>query len=664
MIPEETKNRILDAARIEEVVGDFVTLKRRGASFVACCPFHNEKTPSFHVTPSRGIYKCFGCGKAGSSVGFLMDYEHLDYPEALRYLANKYHIEIQEKEETAEDIARKQHRETLFLVNDFAQKFFVENLQSGEGRAIGYAYLRSRGLSDETIARFGLGWSPADRTALAKAAVAAGFKEEYLIEAGLCVKYDDGRLCDRFHDRVTFPIHAVSGRVIGFSCRILVEKENTGKYMNSPETEIYVKSRALYGVYLAKSEISKLDKCYLVEGNVDVVSMHQLGITNLLASCGTALTSEQVRLIKKYTDNVTVMYDGDSAGIKAAVKAIKLILAEDMNVRLVLLPDGEDPDSYSRKHTLEEVRSFLDTHEQDFISFMADRDQTDGDPIKKAALISDISGAISLVSDAMKRTVLAQACADRFGIDQEVIFGHIKAAREKAIEEAAASEDRARRRVEAGLEPVAPYEEAQPTVSQKPLELNDLETNKVLASAEKDLLYFILSYGTMVLDFESDSEYYSGSEEDKPFVADFIRDSIESDGSFFQNDIYRQVYDQYFVMYDEGLEQDEMLRRLLNSEDRNVAFVTAELSVEKYQLTVKALQNSMTTVESWLVKQVPKAILYYAERRFEDMIQKLRAELQGCADADRQIAIMTDLSKFQKAQAKVKVMLGRERKDN
>lgn len=663
MIPEETKNRILDAARIEEVVGDFVTLKRRGASFVACCPFHQEKTPSFHVTPSRGIYKCFGCGKAGSSIGFLMDYEHLTYPDALRYLANKYHIEIEEKEETAEDIAKKQHRETLFLVNDFAQKFFENNLQSGEGRAIGYAYLRSRGLSDETIAKFGLGWSPSDRTALAKAALEAGFKEEYLIEAGLCVRYDDGRLCDRFHDRVTFPIHAVSGRVVGFSCRILVERENTGKYMNSPETEIYVKSRTLYGVYLAKSEISKQDKCYLVEGNVDVVSMHQLGITNLLASCGTALTSEQVRLIKKYTDNVTVMYDGDKAGINAAVKAIKLILAEDMNVRLVLLPDGEDPDSYSRKHTLEEVKLFLDTHEQDFISFMADRVQVDGDPVKKAELISDISGAISLVSDAMKRTVFAQVCAERFGIDQEVVFGHIKAAREKAMEVAAASEERTRRRVDSGLDPVAPYEVEQPVVAQKPFDLEALETNKVLASAEKDLLYFILSYGTKVLNFESDSEYYSGSEEDKPLVADFIRDSIETDGSFFQNEIYRKVYDAYFVMYDEGLEQDEMLCRLLNSEDRDLAFVAAELSVEKYQLTVEALQKSMTTEDSWLVRQVPKAILYYAERRFEDMIQNLRKELQNCTDADRQVAIMTDLSKFQKAQSKVKVMLGREKKD-
>lgn len=667
MIPEETKNQILDAARIEEVVGDFVTLKRRGVSFVACCPFHNEKTPSFYVTPSKGIFKCFGCGVAGSSVGFLMEYEHLSFEEALRYLAAKYHIEIKEKEETAEDIMRRQHGESLYLVNEFAQKFFVENLQSGEGRAVGYAYLRSRGLSDETIAAFGLGWSPSRRTALSEAAIQAGFKEEYLIEAGLCTKYDDGRLVDRFHDRVTFPIRNVGGRVIAFSCRILVESENTGKYMNSPETQIYVKSRALYGLYLAKSEISRQDKCYLVEGNIDVVSMHQLGIRNLLASCGTALTSDQVRMIKRFTENVTVLYDGDKAGIKASIKAIRLILAEGMNVRLVLLPDGHDPDSYSRGHSLEEVRAFLDAHEQDFISYMKAMSDVDGDPIRKADLISDISDAIALVPDTVKRSVFAQACAESFGIDQSVVYDRIIKDRTKAREEALAAGERARRREDAGLGNVAPFEQetlhlaGHHTAEHQPRTLEEMETNRILGQAERDLLFFILAHGTSTLNFESDSEFYSETE--APLVAGFIRESLESDGSSFQNEVYKKTYDAYFRMYDEGLSQSEMFSRLMNDEDREIAFVTAELSLEKYQLTVERLQRAMTTEDSWLVRQVPKAVLFYVERRFEDMIQRLKQELVTETDTQKQFQIMSDLVKFQKSQIKVKVMLGRDRKD-
>ena len=290
MIPQETVDLILDTARIEDVIGDFVSLKRRGANLVACCPFHNEKTPSFYVSPSKGIYKCFGCGKAGSAVGFLMEYEHSSYAEALRYLARKYHIEIQEEEESAEDIAYRQRRESLMLVSDFAEKFFAEQLKEGEGRSVGYAYYRNRGLEDETIAKWGLGWAPSGRTALIDAAKAAGYKMEYLVGAGLAVEREDGSLADKFRERVMFPIHSVSGRVIAFSGRTL-HADNPAKYVNSPETEIYVKSRNLLGIYFAKSEISRLGKCILVEGNMDVVMMHQLGIRNVVASCGTSLTA-------------------------------------------------------------------------------------------------------------------------------------------------------------------------------------------------------------------------------------------------------------------------------------------------------------------------------------------------------------------------------------
>ena len=338
MIPYETVDRILDTAQIADVVGDFVTLKKRGANYTACCPFHNEKTPSFYVSPSKGIYKCFGCGKSGTAVGFVMEHESLSYVEALKYLAKKYHIEVVEKEETAEEIAQKQRNESLLLVSEYAGKFFKDSLQTPEGQAIGYQYFKSRGLEDETIRKYGLGWAPTDRRALSEAARAAGYKEEFLTETGLCIRYDDGRLVDRFFDRVIFPIHSVSGRVIAFGGRTLKTDKTVAKYVNSPSTEIYDKSRSLYGIYFAKNEISRQDKCILVEGYLDVLSMHQLGITNVVASSGTSLTVDQIRLIRKFTSNVTIIYDGDSAGIKAALRGIGLVLKEGLNVKIVLLP--------------------------------------------------------------------------------------------------------------------------------------------------------------------------------------------------------------------------------------------------------------------------------------------------------------------------------------
>ena len=323
MIPQDTVNKILDAAQIVDVVSDFVTLKRRGANFVACCPFHNEKTPSFYVSPSKGIYKCFGCGKSGSAVGFVMEHESLTYVEALKYLARKYGIPVVEKEETAEDVAKRQRSESLLLVSEAAHKFFISSLwDTEEGRAVGYAYFRSRGLEDETIRKYGLGWAPKDRQAWLSEAMAKGYKEEYLVDTGLCIKYDDGHLADRFFDRVMFPVHSISGRVIAFGGRTLRSDKTVAKYVNSPETEIYDKSRSLYGIWFAKGEMSRADKCYLVEGYLDVLSMHQLGICNVVASSGTSLTVPQIRLIKKFTENVTIMYDGDSAGIKAAIRGI------------------------------------------------------------------------------------------------------------------------------------------------------------------------------------------------------------------------------------------------------------------------------------------------------------------------------------------------------
>ena len=665
MIPQETVDRILDTARIDEVVGDFVTLRRRGANLVACCPFHNEKTPSFYVSPSKGIFKCFGCGKAGSAVGFVMEHEHYTYVEALKYLANKYHIEVQEKEETVEDIAARQRTESLMLVSEFAQKFFVNSLlHTDEGRNVGLAYLHSRGLDDETIERFGLGWAPSGWTALTDAALAEGYKAEYLVEAGLCIQSENGRVTDRFHERAMFPIHSMAGRVIAYSGRTLHNDGNIAKYVNSPETPIYVKSRALYGIWLAKGEISKADKCFLAEGNVDVVSMHQLGLRNVVASCGTSLTEEQIRIIKKFTGNITVMYDGDKAGIHAAQRAIGMILKEGMNVSLVLFPDGDDPDSFCRKHTLEEVQAFIAENEMDFVSYMAlVNPVAANDPLRRANLINEISDTVALIPDAVKRSVFVDAVSQRFGVETRIIFERINADRRQMREDEQKEAERARRRAAAGLQPdYDPARDETPAPAPRPAEqgLSSLEENKTLAPAERELLSFIMSYGTSELDFESDSDYYSGSEDDKPTVADFIRASMEADGISFANKAFRDAYDAYMREYDEGYEQDEIVRMLLNSPDRTVAFVAAELSMEKHQLTVKNFEQALTTTSSWLVNFVPKAILVYAEKRIEDRMAGLIKSLATAPEGE-QTAIMAEMQKLSAAQKRVKVKIGREK---
>ena len=661
MIPQETVNLILDTARIEDVVGDFVTLKRRGSSLWACCPFHNEKTPSFHVEPARGIYKCFGCGKSGTAVGFLMEYERLSYVDALRYLARKYHIEVQEEEESAEEIARRQRSESLLLVSDFARQFFNDQLKSGEGRSVGYAYYRSRGIEDETIARWSLGWAPAGRSGLVEAARKAGYKDEYLLGAGLAVQNDDGSLTDRFRERVMFPIHTVSGRVIAFSGRTL-KSDNPAKYVNSPETEIYVKSRNLMGIYFAKGEIARADRCILVEGNVDVVMMHQLGITNVVASCGTSLTVEQVRLIKKFTENVTIMYDGDSAGIHAAERAVPMILDEGMNVRIVPLPEGEDPDSFSRSHSRDEVRAYIEANEKDFIVFHTDRllAQAAGDPLRKAGLINGIADTIAHIPDAVKRTTYAEAVARQFDMEVGNLLERIGRTRRALQEEELKAKEREERRRRNGLPP-------EPGLADAPDEPGELprtdapvpEENRILGPAERDLLYFLLRYGCNQLDFESDSEYYSGSEQDKPTVADFIHGAL-SDGTRMGNSAYAAVYDAFFALYDEGLSQEEIVKRLLDSADRRMAGIVSELSTEKYQLTVEAFERSLTTTDSWLVAQVPRAILNDAERRLQSRYEQLRLSLSD-AQPDTEPAILQEMIKIQTAQRRIRQKMGREK---
>ena len=658
MIPQETVQLILDTARVEDVVGDFVTLKRRGSSLWACCPFHNEKTPSFHVEPSRGIYKCFGCGKSGTAVGFVMEYEKLSYTEALKYLARKYHIEVKEKEESAEDIAARQRNESLLAVSEFAFNFYKEQLSTEEGRAVAVQYFHSRGLEDQTIAKYGLGWDPKSKSAFTEAAKEAGYKDEYLLETGLCAQWDtDGSLHDRFYDRVMFPIHSVSGRVIAFGGRTLFTDKSVAKYVNSKESEIYVKSRSLYGIYFAKSAISRSDKCYLVEGYLDVLSMHQLGITNVVASSGTSLTVEQIRLIKRFTENVTIMYDGDSAGIHAALRGIDLILKEGMNVKVVLIPDGDDPDSYARKHTLEEVEAFIASNEQDFIAFKADLllDEAGNDPLKRANLINDIADTVAGIPDAVKRSVYTDSIAAKFRIDADILTDRVRRTRERIQGE---ERTQAQREAARARQTETPAQEPEPAVYTPPVnELSALETqNPQVAPSERELLGFILTDGCTQLVFESDSEFYDP--EGSQTVAEFIDGALSGDDIQFANEGYRRTYDAYFTLYDEGKSQEEIIRDLLNGADDTVRFVASQLSDVKYALTVKHFQEALTTRDSWLTNFVPKAILAFHDKRLQSERLALTREL-ATAGPERQLEILSALERINEMKKRINIKLGR-----
>ena len=647
MIPKETVDLILDTARVEEVVGDFVTLKRRGSSYVACCPFHNEKTPSFHVTPSKGIYKCFGCGKAGSAVGFVMEYEHMTYPEALRYLARKYNIEVKEEEESAEQIAARQRSESLMAVSEFARQFFSDQLQSPEGKAVGYRYYRNRGIEDTTIRQWSLGWAPSGKTALVDAARAAGYKDEYLVAAGLAIQQDNGSLVDKFRERVMFPIHSVSGRVIAYSGRTL-KADNPAKYVNSPETEIYIKSRNLLGIYFAKSEIAKADRCILVEG----------------ASCGTSLTEEQIRLIGKFTQNITIMYDGDKAGLHAAIRAISLILREGMNPRVVFLPDGDDPDSFSRKHTLEEIQAFIAEHEQDGIVFKTDLmlQEAGDDPLKKANLINEIADTVAEIPDAIKRQVYVETVARRFEIETDIIQERVRKTREKLRKEAPVH---GRREMpdQVGHDGTQVGHDGEASL---PAQTGNLsrqvqKRERILEPSERELLRFILQYGRTPLQFESDSDFYD--EEGTQTVAEFIDAALGTDDIHFANTAYEATYQAYFQDYDQGLEQDAIVRNLLNGENREIAGVAADLATEKYELTVHNFSEALTTTDSWLVNYVPKAILVYHDKRISAQQQELKQKL-GSPDLSQadMVSLLNQLNKLNEIKKTINIKLGRIKK--
>jgi len=425
MIYQDTINKIMDTARIEEVVGDFVSLKKRGTSLIGNCPFHNEKTPSFHVSVTKGIYKCFGCGKGGDAVHFIMDHEKYSYPEALKYLAQKYNIEVEEKEQSPQDVEANNARESLYVVSQYAAHYFANELWTGEqGRAIGLSYFKERGFREDIIKKFDLGYSPDQWDALILSAKAAGHKEEYLERTGLSVRNEKGRVYDRFRGRVMFPIHNFTGRVIGFGGRTLKTDKNVPKYVNSPESDIYHKSNVLYGLFQAKKAIRDADNCYLVEGYADVLSVHQAGIENVVASSGTSLTVEQIRLIGRFTENVTILYDGDAAGIKASLRGLDMILEEGLNVKVVNFPDGHDPDSYMHKVGAGAFKLYIENNRKDFILYKADilLKEAGTDPIKRAGIIRDIVESIAKIPDDIKASVFIRECSRLLQVEERMLL--------------------------------------------------------------------------------------------------------------------------------------------------------------------------------------------------------------------------------------------------
>jgi len=633
MISKTIIDKILDTAQIVDVVGDFVTLKRRGANYTACCPFHNEKTPSFSVSPTRGIYKCFGCGKAGNVVNFVMEHEQLSYVDALKYLGKKYDIEVADREESAYEVESRLKGESLMIVSQFAQDFYTNALwNSQKGQAIGISYFKERGFSDETIKKFALGWAPDGKDGMSQAALRAGYKKEFLIATGLGIEREgSGEIVDRFYDRVIFPIHSISGRVIAFGGRTLRTDKKVAKYINSPESEIYVKSRSLYGIFFAKSAISKLQKCYLVEGYTDVISLHQAGVENVVASSGTSLTTDQIRLIKRFSPQVTVLYDGDAAGIKASIRGIDMLLEEGLQVKVVLFPDGEDPDSYSRKHSTDELKDFLKESEQDFIAFKTQllAEDTKRDPIKRAQLISEVVASIAVIPDAISRTVYIEDCSQRLKIDESILSQEVKKLRKKRQYGAYSSDSSFEQ--EPGLPKYFPPLETGERVP-------EFVTNTYCEPAEKELLYYLIKFGEHAL-------YGKDEGEDTTItVSQFILTELQNDDLELQNLVYKSIFDEYYQIREMG--QEGIQKHFLNHRNQDYVNVVLSILHQEHSLTIKLYIKTIIPEENVLSTVVPKSILIYKAKitsiAYQNLCDKL-ATVQEAKDSEQQNNILKQL---------------------
>ena len=580
MIPKDVIERIHTAAKIEEVVGDYVTLRKRGANLIGLCPFHHEKTGSFTVSPSKGIYKCFGCGVSGNAIGFVMEIEQCSYIEAVKQLGKKYHIDVPEREMTAEEQQRQDDRESMFVVNDFANQWFQQQLwETQEGQAIGLSYFRERGLRDDIIRKYQLGYSPEKGNPLAKALQAKGFKEQFIINnvdtkigVGVVGKSEDGRLYDRFRDRVMFPIFTVSGKPVAFAGRILKKKDNVGKYVNSPDSLIYSKTNELYGLFQAKQSIARADMCYLVEGQMDVISMHQSGIENVVASGGTALTKPQIRLIQRFTSNITVLYDGDAAGIHAALRGIDMFLEEGFNVKVVLLPDGEDPDSYAQNHDSTEFIRYIEEHQTDFIRFksaLLSKDAGD-DPQKRASFIKDITSSIAIIPDMITRQVYIKDSAERLHMSEKVLTNEVVNLRRKKMEE--------RNKAKEGgshTEEGVPSSEEIPSSPTTPTDTPTVRESAPLSGLEANyynLMQLVVKYGERPI--EVDGTVYS--------IGDLIILTLEADEIQPPIPVYQTMIDEFKQhSKEEGFKAETFFKF---HPDPQVCKMAVEMIAEKYRV--------------------------------------------------------------------------------
>ena len=608
MIDQSTVARIFDSAEITEVVSDFVTLKKRGVNFLGLCPFHNEKSPSFTVSPAKGIYKCFGCGKGGNSVNFIMEHEHLDYVGALKYLAKKYHIEVVEKELSPEQERQKNDRESMMIVNSFAQKSFTQNLyEHAQGMAIGMGYMRERGFRDDIIKKFQVGYCLEAWDAFSNHALDCGYKKEYLVKTGLSIEKEN-RLLDRFRGRVIFPIHGIAGRVQAFGGRILKNDAKAAKYLNSPESEVYHKSRILYGIFQAKKSIVQNEKCFLVEGYTDVLSFHQAGIENVVASSGTALTADQIRLIKRFTNNITIIYDGDAAGIKASLRGIDLVLEQEVNVKVLLLPQGEDPDSFSRTMGASELMEYIEKNESDFIVFKTNlllKDAKD-DPVKRANLIIDIVRSIAIIPDGIVRAVYVRECSNILNVDERVLYTEINKIIHRVKEDSWKNEQRSN----------LPEDQTTDKLSENSAFLrsaNECDTE------ERTLMRLLLNFGSEIL-FRGKDE--AGNEEQllvgHYIITELFKDELES-----VNPLYQLVFDQYAEhMETETFNAKTFFRDYPNEKVNQLA---ADILSEPYQLS--RLYGNVETEKDKLIETVPKDVNKYKLKKVEELIKENFKEL-------------------------------------
>ena len=643
MIPADTTVKILEAARIEEVVGEFVSLKRRGSNMLGLCPFHQEKTPSFSVSPSKGIFKCFGCGKAGDSAKFIMEHDHCSYPDALRYLAKKYQIEIEEREQTPEELVALNERERLFNLNQFALQYFSETLfNSPDGKAIGLGYFRERDFREVIIRKFQLGYCPDKRDAFSKYALAAGYTEEVLLKTGLSTQHDQ-HLYDRFQARVIFPIHNLTGKVIGFGGRILSSDKSKAKYLNSPESEIYIKGKSLYGIYFAKSAISRLDNCLLVEGYTDVLTLHQAGIENVVASSGTSLTTEQIRLIRRFTNNITILYDGDKAGINASLRGIDMVLEEGMNVRIVLFPEGDDPDSFVRRHRSIEVEEYISKNSKDFISFKTNLllEESANDPIKRAGLIKEIVQTIAIIPDSIYRSVYVKECSRLLEVSEQTLVNELnKILRTKLKKQIGADVP----------EPPVFHPAEQEAPSKEETALHPAYYQ------ERELVKILLHHGReelneKVTDENGTEHLYSES------VARFIIGDLQEDKIVFEEPTHRKIFTIFTNSLNDGQVPGD--QHFISHSEPDVALLAADLLSSPYELHNWERKKIFVKTELETLKlNITQCLYKYKERIIDQRLAQVSADLKETSDPDDQFILIQQKMQLDKLRYQINQALG------